>query len=377
MGYRCPAPLKFLWLALALSQGNLLGSQQAAPGPAAPAPAANRTGVAKATPADAPDFRKDNLSHLRLERGDRTFDIYLFAPDQIVDVLSASFCGGDEAAKQFSGHFQLLSVADNSVVSTLDLDPDTNFVERKPHDGARLLRDPKSGQNLVALYQYGSCNSESVQFYSADPDGDLFAIPFLDHDGHIWKQMLTGPDGAIPHLPNGALVFCSYDHDFGYDFCEAYSFDGANFQEAAKWMTQELAAPIKGMNDAALAARALFEFLSMLSMKEYGAAAYFMDGDAGPAGPEQVAARRGQKAASLEKYCTVMGGQCLMPVKMERQPSEGTLDALLFQVSFQTSDFQPFMLGARSNFEFRVAKTADGFKVLDLPPRLPPENSRQ
>lgn len=362
MGYRCPAPLKILWLALALGQMNLLGSQQAAP-------AANSTAAAQEAPIQPEDFRKDNLSHLRLERGARTVDIYLFAPDESVDVLGASFCGGDKGAKQYSGHFQLISVANNTIASRLDLDPDANFLVGKPHDGARLFRDPKSGQNLVALFQYGSCNSESVQFYSADPDGDLFAIPFLDHDGHTWKQVLTGPDGAIPHLPNGAPVFCSYDHDIGYDFCEAYAFDGANFQEAAKWMTREVAAPLKGLNDAGLAARALFEFLSMLSIKEYAASAYYMEGGAGAVGPEQVAAQRGQKAALLEKYCTVMGGQCLMPAKIESVPSEGASDPLRFQVSFQTSDFQPFMLGARSSFEFRVAKTADGFKVLDLPPR--------
>ena len=98
----------------------------------------------------------------------------------------------------------------------------------------------------MALYQYGSCNSETVQFFSADPSGHLFSIPFLDRDGRTWKQMLTGPDGAIPHLANGALMFCSYANDIGYDFCEAYAFDGANFLEAAKWMTQEVAAPSRG-----------------------------------------------------------------------------------------------------------------------------------
>jgi hypothetical protein len=44
---------------------------------------------------------------------------------------------------------------------------------------------------------------------------------------------------------------------------------------------------------------------------------------------------------------------------------------LLFKVSFQTSDFKPLKIGPRSSFDFRVAKTPDGFKVVDLPPQIP------
>jgi hypothetical protein len=373
MGHRCTAPLSFLCLALALGQASLLGSQQATPPPkpAKPASASDSTAGGPEAPTEPADFRQQNLSHLRLQRGDGAFDVYLFAADQSMEVLGATACGGDLGAKQYSGHFQLLSVAGNTVISKLDLDPDDTFVEKKPHDGARLFRDPKSGQDLVALYQYGNCNTESVQFFSADPSGHLFSIPFLDLDGRMWKQMLTGSDGAIPHLANGELVFCSYVHDFGYDFCEAYTFDGANFQETAKWMTQEVAAPIKGLNDAGLAARALFDFLSVLSVKGYSAAAYYMDLNAKTASAGPTTANDGQKTAFLENYCTVKGGQCLMPKGIESKPSADARGALLFQVSFQTSDFQLLKIGGHSSFDFRVAKTPDGFKVLDLPPRIP------
>ena len=372
MGHCCPAPLRLLWLALALGQASLPAGQQAtlAPNPANPAPAAKSTNGEQADPTESPDFRKQNLSHQRLERGNRTFDIYLFAPDQNVDVLSASYCVGDAGARQYSGHFQLLCVADDAVISKLDLDPDTDFMDKKPHDGARLFRDPKSGQDLVVLYQYGSCRSESVQFFSADPSGHLFLIPFLDRDGRTWKQMLTGSDGAIPHLASGALVFCSYANAIGYSFCGAYAFDGANFLEAAKWMTRELEAPIKGLNDAGQAGRTLFDFLSALSAKSYAAAAYYADASVETTGAMPATATPGTKATFLENYCTVMGGQCLTPVKMESKPSADAQGALLFQMSFQTSDFEPLKIGAHSSFDFRVAKTSSGFKVLDLPPRI-------
>jgi len=373
MGHRCTTPLSFLCLAIALGQGSLRGSQQATPTPqpANPAPASDSTVATQEAPTEPADFRKQNLSHLHLQRGDRTIDVYLFAEDENVEVLSGSFCGGDQGAKQYSGHFQLLSVVDNTIVSTLDLDPDYSFVEKKPHDGARLFRDPTSGQDLVVLFQYGSCSCESVQFFSADPSGRLFLVPFLDHDGRTWKQMLTGSDAAIPHLASGSLVFCSNANAIGYMICGAYTFDGAKFLEAFKWMTRDFEAPIKGLNDAGLATRALFDFLSALSGKEYSAAAYYLDSSVKTADAGSVGANKGQKAAFLESYCTVMGGQCLMPEGIESKPSADAKGALLFQVSFQTSDFQSLKIGGRSSFDFRVGKTSDGFKVLDLPPRIP------
>jgi hypothetical protein len=352
---------------MALGQACLLGVQQPAPKPLSPGPTATTVQAASSEPAD---FRTQSLSHLRLERGDHTFDVYLFAADEHVEVLNASFSGGDAGAKQYSGHFQLLSVADATIVSTLDLDPDYSFVEKKPHDGARLFRDPKSGQDLVVLFQYGSSNCESVQFFSADPSGRLFLIPFLDRDGRTWKQMLTGPDGAIPNLANGAMVFCSYANVTGYTFCDAYAFDGANFLEVSKWMTQDVAAPIKALNDTGLAARTLFDFLFALSVKDYRAASYYVDARlVETSGAGQVEVKPGQKAAFLENYCTFSGGQCLTPVKIERKPSAIAPGALLFQVSFQTADFKPLKIGPRSIFNFHLAKTPEGFKVLDLPPQ--------
>jgi len=61
----------------------------------------------------------------------------------------------------------------------------------------------------------------------------------------------------------------------------------------------------------------------------------------------------------------------LTPVEIERKPGADTSGMLLFKVSFQTSDFKPLKIGPRSSFDFRVAKTPDGFKVVDLPPQIP------
>jgi len=350
---------------------GLPGRQQPTltPKRADPAPPATAAGT---TPADVEVIRKDSLTHLALQRGGRTIHVYLHAEDQKVEVLSATFCGGNEGAKQYSGHFQLISVADNTVLSRLDLDSDDVFVEKKPHDGARLIQDPKSGQYLVAIYQYASCSSESVQVFSADPSGRLFLISFLDRDGRTWKQALTGADGAAPPGASGDLMFCGYDNAIGYDLCGAYLFDGANFMETDKWMTQYLEAPARGRDDTGRAARSLFEFLSELSVRGYSEAAYFLDSIGGrPSSEGLIPTEVGQKAVFLENYCSVKNGQCLTPVEIERKPGAGAPGALLFKVSFQTLDFKPLTVGPRSSFDFRVAKTPDGFKVVDLPPQIP------
>ena len=366
--------LSFFLLALALGQVSSLSGQQPTvdPKPAAQTPAVPPSATIQTPlPPEIADLWKHSRSHLRLERPVHAVDVYLMAADETAEVLDASFCGGNEGAKKYSGHYQLVSVVANALISRLDLDPDDNFVEKKPHDGARLYREPQTGQDLAMVFQYGSCNSESAQFFSADPAGQLFAIPFRDRDGRTWSQALTGADGAIPHLADGSSVFCAYANNLGYDFCTAYAFDSASFRETAKWMTRELDEPLKGLALAGQATRALFDFLSNLSSNNYPAAAYYYAGKLDSAATAPAAANSAQKAKILEAYCTTQGGQCLMPAKIEPKAGASAEGAMAFQVSFETPDFKPFTIGGRSSFEFRVAKTAEGFKVLDLPPRLP------
>lgn len=378
MGYRCPVSLILLGLAMALCPAISLGVPQSPSSPADPAPTRKGPTGGQAVPPQPQDFRTHSRSHVRLTRGDRTFDVYLYAPDEKAEVLDSASVFGSKGARQFSGRYQIISAADNGVVSRLDLDPDDSFVEKKPHDGLRLFQDQKSGQSLMGLFQYESPNNESVQFFSADPSGRLFLVNFLDPDGRTWKQMLTGPDGAIPHTADGAPIFCTYANTLGDTFCDAYSFDGENFQKMAAWMTpREVAAPAKGMNDASMAARTLFEFLAVLAERNYRAAAHYIEPFAQMNGGRLSAADQGQRAAFLERYCTVTGGQCFMPARIEAKPAPSVTGTLVFQVSFQNADFQPLKIGSRSTFDFRVAKTPTGFKVLDLPPQLLPDNGKQ
>ena len=354
------SPLRAAVLLIILGHNIVLAQRPAAP--AAPVPGAVSPKSEVTAPGEIQQLEKHHRSHLRLERQNLSVDVYLTADEEKAVVLDTTFCGGDAGATQFSGHYRLVSVRNHVVVSRLELDPDVNFVEKKPHDGIRLYREPATGQNLVALFQYGDCNSETVQFFAADPSAQLYAVPFLDKDGRTGKHMVTGSDGAIRHLADGSSIFCFYSRDTACYYCAAYVFDSANFQEIAKWMTQDLREPQEGLSPVSQARRSVFDFLSDLSLGNYQMAGYYFAGTVGST-PE--------KPEALEAYCTTQGGQCLAPAQIESKPAVEAKDSMLFQVSFQTAEFKPFRIGARSTFDFHVAKVAGEFKVLDLPPRLP------
>ena len=128
--------------------------------------------------------------------------------------------------------------------------------------------------------------------------------------------------------------------------------------------------PLKGLNDAGLAARTLFDFLSVLSVKGYSAAAYYVDDNV--ATPSAGRCSQPWPEGGLPGELLHRDGRAMFDAgKDGKQAQCGPPGPLLFQVSFQTSDFQPLKIGSRSSFDFRVAKTPDGFKVLDLPPRIP------
>jgi hypothetical protein len=374
MSRRPPTAPKLIFLALAVGLPDSLFGQRPPEGakPASPMASTAASEAPQTTvSAEVAGLQERSHSHLRLQRQNQPVDVYLFAADEQVETLEDSYCGGDKGDRQFSGHYQLVSVAGNAVVSRLDLDPDMRFTENRPHDGARLYRDPKAGQDLIVLFQYGTCSNETVQFFSADPSGHLCSIPFLDKDGRTRNHEVTRHATAIPDLPDGSAVFCGYANAVQYYFCDAYAFDGANFQETAKWMTQELADPLKGLNARSQAMRVLSDFLSLLSAKDYRAAAYCFLGYSAPTGGPPATTSSEVKAEMLEAYCTQQGGQCLMPLKIDGNGSLDAQGAMPLAVSFQTSDFEPFQINGRSSFGFRMWRTAEGFKVLDLPPRIP------
>jgi hypothetical protein len=75
--------------------------------------------------------------------------------------------------------------------------------------------------------------------------------------------------------------------------------------------------------------------------------------------------------ALLERHCKRDGGVCLIPIG-EFEAQHLASPPFVFTVSFRWVDGEQYTVGAQTDFEFRVAPTESGYKVLDLPPTGPP-----
>lgn len=319
-------------------------------------------------PVDLETIQAGSQSHVTLQTVSGPVDVYLYAPDQQVSALQAPYCGGNEGDKEFQGHFRLISARGGKIVSQRPLHADEFFVAGHPHDGLRLFTLPGAGGSLVKIYQYGSCNIESAEFYRLSPEGSLEQVSFLDRDGRRFHSQLTGPGGGIHSSGRGESVFCSYNNFIARTLCDAYHYDGKNFMQKASWMGADPPVVWKHPTPSAQAQRALYEFLSALNSKKYQIAAYYY------AGPLPMAAKSGSAATSksdwLKAYCRAAATGCPNPQNISKSLSSGHGGEMDFTVSFVAPDFNSFQASGKSDFRFRVKKIAGGFKVLDLPPRL-------
>ena len=166
-----------------------------------------------------------------------TIKIFLFAEDEKVEILKGTYCGGEEGDKQYTGNYHLISVKDNKIISKIDLGKDYEFIENALHSGLHRFVMPQTYEQLLMIYQYGSCNIERVEFYRVDVEGHLYKVSFIDKDGVVATGQTTGPDGGISGT-EADLTFCSYNNGVGYFFCDSYTYNGNNFIQTASWMSQ-------------------------------------------------------------------------------------------------------------------------------------------
>lgn len=323
---------------------------------------------------DLKAVRRNSLSHVTLQTSSGPVAVYLYARDQEVSVLQAPYCGGNEGDKDSQGHYELISVRNGKITSQLRLDPGTFFVTEHPHDGLHIFTPPGNGQQLVKLYQYGSCNSESAEFYRLDPEGHLARVAFLAADGRRFLSQSTGPSGGVHSSGQGNSIFCSYNNFIGMMECDAYRYDGKNFIQTKSWMGSELPVVWKHPTPAAQAQRALYDFLSALDSKNYQAAAFYY------AGPSSAGARQAESppleaSEWLAAYCGTAG--CPIPVEIANPSPSGSDDEMEFMVSFGASDFTSVQTKGKSKVRFRVKRLANGFKVSGLPPHAPPAGEQR
>lgn len=319
------------------------------------------------TPVAAETLKSRSLSETRVEGNKTPISIFLFADNQKAETLRDPFCGGDKGAKQYSGNYHLLSLQGNEIVSDIDLGKDYWFVEGRPHDGLHEFVEPKTGGELIGIYQYRGCNAERVEFFQVDASGVIDQVPFSNEDGSENESVWTGPGGDVPLSREGEFIFCSYSNFVGYQFCDSYIFKSNRFEQTNSWMTQAAGVARLRPRVADEARRSLYDFLSALANKKYQEAAFYYGGSYESSGPTDLGALPDEKSELLEAFCTTRGGKCFVPEVISDKQTGPT--EMLFSVSLVTRDLDPIVVGKDKEFDFRVRRVGDSFKVLDLPPR--------
>ena len=284
-----------------------------------------------------------------------TIKIFLFAEDEKVEILKGTYCGGEEGDKQYTGNYHLISVKNNKIASKIDLGKDYEFIENTLHSGLHLFVMPQTYEQLIMIYQYGSCNIERVEFYRVDVEGRLYKVNFIDKDGTVGTGQFTGPTGDIAGS-DSSVIFCSYNNAVGYTFCDSYNYNAKDFIQTAISMTQENTVDGEPR-------RILFEYVSALSQEDYKRAVYYYGGSYDLLIKLNPDISPNDKPKLFERYCIKNGGKCLISeypdfidIKSSMQLKSGDSE-----VSFKPDN--------KPDFEFRVGRINNEFKVMDLPPR--------
>jgi hypothetical protein len=291
------------------------------------------------------ELERHSLSRLSLPTQGLPVEVFLYAPDQEVEVLTASYCGGFEGNRKYTGSFRLVSARHERGLSELALPDHYDFVGGFTHGGLHDVESLRE-QGVFAVYQYGGCNTEDVEFFRVDAAGQITRAQFLQRDGRVKLSEMTGPGGDFELSPDGDFVFCHYNNWFGYGLCDAYKFDGSDFLQTALWM--------KGKSPAGQAERALYEFLAALQSEEYQAAAYYYTGT--------VAMDREQKARALQEHCSTTESRCWLPEHFVLTEETTSPPLFRFAVALYHYDREE-----NPQFVSGVERTSDGWKVLDLP----------
>lgn len=312
-------------------------------------------------------------SHVVLSSGGATIDVYAYAADESVSILPDSYCGGDKGDKTFGGHYQLIAVKGGAVAARRALDKDLWFVNGD-FDWSRmhLVANPDGGFPFVAVYEYASCNIEKLFLYRADSAGGLHQIHSLLKDGRrlTWRWISNG--GSVERTRGGEEQICWYVNTQGSDFCDRYRFDGQDFRQTASWIGMGGGYVPSGTRTGSpmprdFARRALYEFLSALSARDYHTAAFYFRGGSATAG---AAESRERISRRLKTYCLASTNACSDLFDLVDEPGFDKGPRMAFRAEYL--DGARAASGARTLF--RVEEFADGYKVVGLPSPLPPSN---
>ncbi|HJQ82775.1 MAG TPA: hypothetical protein VKA21_01770 [Candidatus Binatia bacterium] len=284
------------------------------------------------------------------------FRVFLFAADETSGAVRGTYCGGDDGAAEHEGSYRLIVARGSEIVGSFDLGR-KRFVEGRQHDGIRAVTLPGSGDRLLAIYQYGSCNTEDLELFRVTAGGKVARALFEDRQGSVRPAIGTS-NADIPFDRDGRAVFCDHQPSYlpEYLFCDAWRWTGDRLVHADEWMPANLPASEEGPvvpTPRARATTALYRFLRNLD-EPVGAGMY-----AGPGG-----------SAAVVAHCARGGCPGLFDMRDGDSPTPGTW---LFEAMFATGDvgfgeWDIVEVDGRKWWPFRVVQRGGGFAILDLPP---------
>ena len=309
-------------------------------------------------------LRNLRRSQINIFKNREEIKVFLFAEDEKVEILKGSYCGGEDGDKQYAGNYQLISVKGNKIVSKIDLGKDYEFIENTQHDGLHMFV-PVFGEQLVAIYQYVSCNHENVEFFRINEYGLIHRVNFFEKDGIVVTGKLVIGDISVT---TENIFFCSYDNVIAYYLCDTYVYNGKDFIQTSSWMGSYYYNPNEKNTNIREARRVLYEYLNALRQEgtykkaDYKKVVYYYGGDYNFLLQLNPDVNIEDKPKLFERYCTKNRGNCSI------EPSYFIDIASPSEVKFGVKE-GGFEVNMKPDFEFRVKRMNGEFKVMDLPPR--------
>lgn len=165
--------------------------------------------------------------------GGERYEVALVADNLVTERTTDSFCGHDKGVLRITGTFHLVSSKDGMQIDSMPIEHVRSFAEGRLHDGIRLIEEQGSGNRMLGIYQYESCNTESLALYYLTEKGDLISVPFVqDETGDVVYTVGTSRTG-IESIAEGFRT-CTHNNTSFQTTCSLYSFTGSTMQLIAR-----------------------------------------------------------------------------------------------------------------------------------------------
>ncbi len=162
------------------------------------------------------------------------YQFTLYAPDQVATSVVNEYCGAVAAgAAMYDGTYKIIAAKGTTTVSTVALGQ-MEFVAGMPHDGLHVVTYTPTGDQLVEINEYGSCNGDFSSFYTINSNGQVVSIPFVAN-GTSTQFIYSG--WIDPNAPVDG-TFCGYNNVVGLTLCDAYQYKNYSFIRTDAWVEE-------------------------------------------------------------------------------------------------------------------------------------------